>query len=805
MSKYLNSNPIAQKLYRDFYNLNESKETDSLLEKICGVILDTFKKIVFDLSNNKARNPDEFREKLSDLNSSKNVASLISKMKDYVEESPIFNSKYAKVKQMYIKGLNATTDSLKRVVEIEPSLGDRALENFKELSNTLINTVDRIAVDRMKKMEESLSISEDNTLNESISIGFEGRVETLKKKLVNLISESKGKDSKNGFGRDWQRIFSQLNQKLDVISSPKKTVSEKDRKSLAQIEKEVDNLSQEFFNSKVRATEVAMKQVLKDDKLLVKFDDLSSMLEDALDLLSKANVEEGMVDVNLREEMEEMEAKISEKVFPIRMGNKDSDKKFKGSGLIQSIQKSLIEAFPPVKNLMQNRGESDGKFGPATSLAIKSIQGIFGNKNMNGEIDRSLLDSFLSLDQISEKNKENIKKSLDSLRLAYSVSEAMTSTIGYELFETKYVDVDDLEAEIKKNLETVDLDAISNKNVSTEEALASSLAKLLRVGGFNKNAEAEDFLREDDTLKNSYPKNFVENWMEALESNKDEENKDSFFWVEREGEIGYLYALKRIQGGYKKPYNWEGWKKMSNEENETSRRDFADWYTSYYGNFGGIKNGAREKVIKDFFEKISRYEEKSEDRKIKRFLENIDQLVGLFGKNFKSESFDAIKNGFVDKQTMDTFVKIAKKAAQVDDESPDLGAEDFRILTIIVSLCLGNIAYNFETEKWDNALDVLKDKALKEPIMDRISKDRFSDDFKGGNESVLKNLIQFKSGNPIVQISESPKQLLLNLVGKGSIPFQNLIKKHIDRISLKDLEGKNIASNLKIYIVKKDI
>lgn len=799
--QYFNSNPIAQKLY-SLYNLNENENVDKLLDKISVVVLDSFKKIVFDLSNNKSRNPDAFREKLSDLSDSKNISNLISKMKDYAEEASLIDSKYSKVKQMYLKGLNKITDSLKRMVEIDPSLGNKAMKKIESLSDTLMGSVDRIAVERMKRLNES---SLDN-LYESISMGFEGRAETLRKKLVNLISESKGKDSKNGFGRDWQRIFSQLTQKLDVVTSEKRTVGEKERKALAQIEKEVDNLAQEFFNARVRATEVAIKQALSDDSFVTKFEDVSSMVEDALDQLSKANVEEGIVDVEIREEMEERDAKVAEKVFPIKMGNKDADQKFKGSGLIQAIQKALVEAFPPIKKLMQNRGESDGKFGPVTSVAIKSLQGVFGNKNMNGQIDRAMLDTLMGLDQISDKNKDAIKKSLDSLRSSYSVSESQKwATTEYELFETRYVDLDDLEEEIKKNLENVDLDALTSKSASTEDAMANSLAKMLRVGGFNKNAEGEDFLREDGTLKNSYPQSFVESWMEALEANREEKDKDSFFWVEEPGESGFLYAMKRIKGGHKKPYNWSGWVKMSGEENESSREEFAKWYISYYGNFGGIKSGDRESVIKEFFEKIEEYEEKSDDKKVGRFLGNLSQISGLFGKNFKSDSFENLKIGYVDKQTMDILVRIAKKAAQVEDQTPDLGAEDFRTLALITSLCLGNIAYNFETDSWEHALDVLKDRALKDSIMDRISKDRFSDDFGGGKESVLKNLIQFKNGNPVVQISESPKQLLLNLTGKGATPFNNLMKKHIERISLKDLEGKNVASNLKVYIVKKDI
>jgi hypothetical protein len=801
-NKYLNLNPVAQQFFSEVYRLNENENTDRLLDKIVVLVLDTFKKIVFDLSKDKFRNPDELREKLLDLDSAKTVRGLVSKMKDHAEESTIVDSKYSKTKQLYLKSLSKITDVLKRMVEIDPSIDDKALSTFKNLSDSLITSIDRIAVERMKRTNESESF----ILNEGSSMGFEGRIDSLRKKLVNLISSSKGKDSKSGFGRDWHRIFSQLNQKLESISDSNKIVSDKEKKALGQIEKEVDNLSREFFNSKVRATEVSIKQALGDDAFVTKFEDLPSMIEDSLDILSQANSEEEMIEVSLRDEMEERDAKVTEKVFPIKIGNKDSDPKFKGSGLIQAIQKSLIDAFPPVKNLMQNKGEADGKFGPATSVAIKSIQGIFGNKNMSGQLDKPLLDSILMLDQISDKNKDRIKKALSSLRTSYAVSESTRfAKTDYSLFESKYIDPDDLEEEIKKNLEGVDLESMVSKSMQNEESMANALAKMLRVGGFNKNAEAEDFLREDGTLKNSYPQDFVQGWMQALEENKEEENKDSFFWIEKEGDIGFLYAIKRLAGGYKKPYNWTGWVKMTKEENESSRTEFANWYISYYSNFGGLTSEQREKTIKNLFEYFDEYENQSEDKKVKRMLSYISEIKSFFGKNFKSDSFDNLKIGYVDKQTMDLFVKIAKKAAQVDDQDPDLGAEDFRILAIIVSMCLGSISYNFETEKWEHSLDVLKERVLSESILQRISKDKMAEDFGGGKDAALKNLIQFKEGSPVIKVTDSPKQLLMNYLGKIGNSFGSLIKKHIDRISLKDLEGKNVPAGLKVYVVKTDI
>lgn len=802
---YLNYNPVARNFIFDFYSLNENENVTRLLEKTALVVLDTFKKIAFDLANNKDRNPDELRLKLSDVSSTKTIKNLVSKIKDYSEEASVSDPKFANVKQIYLKGLSKIGDALKRMVEIDSNLEDRAIEYFTKFSNILIKEIDDIAIEKMKSINDSYSYV-GKKLNESIFIGFEGRIDKLRKKLVNLISDSKGKDSKNGFGRDWSRLFAQLNQKLDVVATSKDVIGEKDRKALSTIEKDTDNLGQEYYNAKIRATEVAMKQAMTDDNFLVKFSDLNDMIEQALDLIAKGNTEEALAEISIREEMEQKDAKVNEKVFPVKLGNKDSDSKFKGAELIKSTQKALMDSFPPIKNLLQSRGGNDGKFGPASSLAIKSIQGVFGNKNMNGQLDRPLLDSLLMLDQISAENKKKIKNALDSLRTAYSLSESLRSIDEhFQLFETKYIDLEDLESEIKKNLETIDLDSAPNQSQNSDEGMANALAKMLRIGGFNKNAESEDFLRDDKTLKNAYPVDFMENWMQSLEANKDTDNKDSFFWVEKKGSPGILYAMKRINGGAKKPYNWPAWTFITKEDNETSRGEFINWYISYYKDFAGISNDDRGKIFEDYFDKIGQFEEKSDNKIIQRFLKYIEDIKEPLGNSLKSESFENLKLGYVDKKLMDTLVKISNKASQVEDSSPDLGAEDFRILALVVSMCVGSLAYNTQNDSWGYALDILKEKSLTEDIMDRLGKDRMIEDIGTGRESLLKYLIVFKNGKPEVEKTDSPKQVFLDIMRKTYISSNNLFKKHLERISLDNLENKNLPPSLKVYVVKTEI
>lgn len=820
MHNYFTHNPAAKAIISDFMKLNENASVDNLLKRATEISLDTFKKIVFDLASQDNRNPDVLRAMMLDVASAKTVKSLVAKIKDYAGEAELGDSRFSKVKNMYINALNSMGDALKRLVEVDSKLEDSILNTFKISANKLISSLDSIAINVSKKQAANEALFLETvagSINESLFIGFKGRIEKLRKKLVNLISDSKGKDSKNGYGRDWQRLFTALEQKLEAIESSKDLTGERDRKTLSELEKQADSLSEEYYNYKIKAAEMSMKKIIEDDELITKYSDVTEIITAALDLIAKANVQELLIDKSIREEMDEMEQKVIQKVFPIKVGSKDTDLKFKKSGIITAVQKSLMAAFPPFKTFLQKHGGADGKFGPATSIAIKSIQSLLGNKNANGELDKSLFDSLLKMEQISEENKRALSKALDVLKKTYAMSES--KVLGMEnfskLFEAIFIDEDDLEREIQKN--SADLanfpEVKSNKEkeekTSSDSNLAKKLAKNLRKG-YNKNAEEEDFLKEDGTLKSSYPVEFVEAWVKTLEQNDNKTEKPAFFWLQEPDEkTGSLYSTKRLAGNFKKPYNWSKWKEFSGGDSPQDRDSFAKWYTGYFSKFGGLQDEQREKVISEL---LNFYSSPKNSATVNpkladsfsggaSFYDDIkDALKG--GKSSPdAEAYEYFKQGYLTTEALQKILEAASNAAQVDDEEPDLDFYDFVMLAICVFLCSSTLAWNSEKKKWDPAINILKDKVLKESVVNRILDNKIvENDPKAMIPALNKEGVEILNKG----YDGNSKRIFRENLERASSVLGPLIQRHADRINYKSKEDIKTFDSKNVFVVELD-
>ena len=603
-NNYLKNNLIANQISVDTFKLYENQDVDNALKISVNTLLELYKKISFDLASNRNRKFSTFSTSLTSVMDSTSVKSLVAKIKDICGDMEIADPVLAPLKKMYLDSINIVADAIKRMVELDPSLEAKCVEYFKSASKKLIASVKGVAEDYEKK------------LNESMVIGFPGRIDRLNVILMNLMTDSKGKDAKSGYGRDWHRLFTTLSQKLSAINGNKASFSDNERKSLAELEKKSDSLSQEYNQYKVKAMEMAMAKIMKDDDLANKFGDFNEIMTNALDQVTKANTEEGIIEVKVREDLEDKETKMHDRVFPLKMGDRDSDAKLKGSGIITSIQKALIDAFVPIKNLLDPRGGANGKFESGTSVAIKSIQSSLGNKEVSGKIDKPLLDAILKLDQISTENKDAIRDAISKLRESYTSlnesSVALSRLDFIKLMEAMtYIDPADIESKIGVYSEELEEDNNSMVDPKTSEALmAESLAKLLRTKDYNKNAEAEDFLREDGTLKGSCPPEFIDAWTKAISGDKNV----SFFFIEDEDGKGGLYATKRLSSNMNKPCNWNKYKSIAGEDNEDVDK-FGNWYTSYWKNLGGVSSDIKSKVIDDVMTsncKVSR-DEKLDD------------------------------------------------------------------------------------------------------------------------------------------------------------------------------------------------
>lgn len=704
--KYLNINPIARQLSIESLRLNENESVDELVKNLSIFLFDVYKKSIFDFAPAKQRKISTIKEKLKDTANSSSLKSLVAKIKDYSKETELGSSVYADVKSLYIKGMDEIADSLKRITEIDPKLEDKVIKYFQQRTSKYVSSIESVLKREKEEAEE---------LNESIRLGLGGSVDELKERLRKiLIPEAFGKTSDNGYGRNWHRIFTELDQKLTSLSRKKEISNEKEKKVLKDLESQTNKLAKEFYTYCMRATEAPFKKILADEEAAKKFEEVKDMVSSAMDILTRASAEQSTVDEEIREKTEGQDKKVTSMVFPIKIGDRDSDKKFKGSNLILNIQKALFNAFPPIKEMLSKRGGPNGEFGSAFSAAIKSIQSVLGNKNQSGEIDRALLDVILDADKVSQEDKELISDSLDSLRISY-VNENKFLTSSYffgNLNEASiHIDSERLASEIEKNMMEISEPETKVKGKSPLEYgdrtdgqdQAYELAKLLRGKGFVNGIEEEDFLREDGTLRASYSPEFMIAWTKTAEEAKKGDLPLYFCVNYRGSRIDGIYPAKRKMANAKRPANWPKWKEIVGDTDDDDIEDFANWYTSYYSNFGGLDSDSVYNLAKTIFSNNRSGD--GENEKI------YDKLFPHFGTKKITESF-------ISKQGMEDVKSAFIRGAQLEEKIQDLSESDFGLLANLVAFTSNMFTYNKKKEKFESVLanileDVLTEGELK--------------------------------------------------------------------------------------------
>lgn len=686
-NNYLKNNPIANQLSIETFRLFENQDVDKALEIAIDTLLGVYKKITFDLASDRNRSFDSFSKKIERVSDTSTVKGLIANIKDVCDDVELSDSTLASLKKMYLDSIDVLGDAIKRMVELDPSLEAKSIQYFKSSGKKLLESIKRIADDYQEK------------INESKAIGVPGRLERLKRSLINNIVDSKGKDAKSGYGRDWHRLFTTLGQKMSAIDTDKATFSDNDRKNLTDLEKKTDSLSQEYNQYKVKAAELMMGKIMKDVDLEAKFADFNEIMTNALDSVTKANTEEGIIEVKIREELEDKETRMQDRVFPLKVGDKDEDSKLKGSGLITSVQKSLMDAFVPIKNLLSPRGGANGKFETPTSVAIKSIQSSLGNKDVSGKLDKSLLDIILKLDQVSMENKDEIKNAISNLRISYSsLSEsghALSSSDFLRLMESMtYIDPNEIEDKIKIYSEEIDEDNNSAIEPTTSDyKMAETLSKLLRTKNYNKNAEAEDFLKEDGTLKGSCPPDFIDCWTKAISGDK----QISFFFMEDEKGDGGLYPVRRITCNVNKPCNWKKFKAIAGDDIDDVHK-FGSWYTTYWKNFGGVGSEIKAKVLDDVITSNCNLAKE----------EKLDDVVTIYEglENSFIPYKDEISKGYLRPNSMKSIISGIKGMVGNDGIS-NLSPGEIRALYNTVIVISPLITFNRDKDEWTPALTML--------------------------------------------------------------------------------------------------
>ena len=799
--KYLNINPIARMMSIETFRIFENESVDELIQKLATSSFDIFKKVVVDFAPAKQRKISTVKEKLKDTANSSTFKTLLAKMKDYAADTEIENSYLADVKSLYIDSMEQLADAIKRAIEIDPKLEDKVIKNFQSRTTKYANSLES-AYKRKKEEEEEL--------NESFGLGLKGRVEALKHKLrMVLIPESAGKNSDNGYGRNWYRIFTELDQKLSAINHKKEISNDKEKKALKDLESQTDKLAKEFYTYCMRAAEAPFKKILSDDEISNKFEDVKELVSSAMDTLTRATVEEANAEDEMREKTEGYDHKVSSLVFPLKIGDNDSDKKFKGSLIIANLQKSLMNAFPPIKDLLAKRGGADGKYTSAFSVAVKSLQGVLGNKNVSGEIDRALLDTILDADKINKSDKEAIADSLDILRKEYvneSYAPSKSSVISSSEFfgsvneASIHIDADKLETELEKYAKDLSepessrggRSALGRGDRSDNTDQAYELAKLLRSKGFVKGAEEELFLREDGSLRASYSPEFMIAWTKTAEDAK-EGDLPLFFWVDYKGsKIDGLYAAKRLMTNAKRPCNWPKWKEVVGDVDEDDMKDFADWYSSYYSNFGGIDTDDLASLAKSLFS--HNREENDENSK------TYDKLYSYFGtKGYKnhylsSEGLEAVKSAFV-------------RGSQMEEKIQDLSESDFGLLANLVAFISTMFTYDKDDDKFVPVLDVILDEVLTAEELKKLSSEESigSSESSGDLVAVLdkKGIRKANKQDKGSGESRNKKVFEENLKRAKSVHLPS-VKKHVSRMNAKNSDDLSRGESKGIYIPSVD-
>jgi hypothetical protein len=708
---YIN-NPVANSFLQEYYDkIFENENVDELLVKIADNSLNAFKIITFDLAPKRDRNPDVIRVKLSDVANSKNVKELTSKLLDYADDNDLVNSKFYESKKLYLDALKKFCEALNRTSEISKSKDEVSIKQFKLAASKLMNSIDNIAkqaAEEEKKANENLDLYyfEDH-LNESIFTGYKDRLKDLKKLLTNLKTSAEGKDQKNGYGKDWKMVFVELDEKrktLDVNEG-----GEKNRKLLEELEKQVAKFQAEFNDSLIKAANRSLQKLEADEEIYTTYSDVTDLVGQAIELLTRAKTQYLMAVKDIKDENEVKEIEISKTLFPLKRGDTDSDKKMKNSGLIFAIQKSFVDGIPSAGKLLKSKGGPNGKYGPATTSIVATIQKITGNKNQNGELDRTLLGDIISSDWVSDENKKKIQTALEIIK---SKTNENYNYLSYEkIFEGKIqINQSEFESELAKKFDEVksmSVDRAKGEDVSHKPGSASGVGKLAKKLRelYSIKIEEDAFVKSDGTLKSSYSTQFIKDWNSALEKVENEEPKNfAYFFAD-----GGVYNINLASTSLKNACNWSKWTdfRKIKDLNDEDAIDFLTNYLKGWTTFGMVRPGYRYDGIKTLSKQNSD-----------------NDSLDLSGPYEMMET--SIKNKeipFIDYETLKgDIAKAFKIVLQKEEKSPDLGKEEFVALNNFLIMIANCVSFN--GEKFISCVKWIDENVIGESTAKRIIKDQ---------------------------------------------------------------------------------
>ena len=818
MKDYFKFNPIAKQFY-GYELIKENEKIDALLKKVSDSSLEIFKKLNFDLAPSKDRKVDVFRLKLRDILNSSTGPEMLAKMKDYSDENQLVDGKYEGTKKNYMDSMDLLDKAIKKIKDISKEKDSIFVEYVKSASKNTQSNLDELEKKKIesekekKKINDSLEIEESDKIYESLFSGYRGRVKNLDKKLTDLISSSEGKTASAGYGRDWKRIFMELDQKLNAIDITREGTGNKDKEILSGLEKDVEKYQKEFNTAIIKSADNEIKKIENDTELNSVYGDVLTLINKSMDILSNANAAKAIVDASVLDDINDREEKFNSDVFPIKVGDKDTDSKFGDSKIIEKIQKGLMNGIPDVKSFLSGKGGADGKYGPASSAVISALQKQSGNKNIDGEITRPLLDLILASDFIGYSDREKITDAMDLVRKEVITESRFVKDSGFffGLNEAEKIrlNIGELTSDINsyygtiKDSKKTDSEG-SNKgsgDSSNQKELADSTSKALRSIGLK--LEAEHFLKSDDSIKNKFNAGFIKAWSFSAGEKKSDDKLAYFFYD------GGLNSIKNYRTSYTAPLNLSKWKEIKGSEDSEEIRSFVDSYSLKYSKIGGINKKLAYEVIDEFYKSINTDKE---------FLKNVYSAYSRIENLVKSKSPFVEESELSSKVGRSIRVLIQSDASEVDND--DLGADDFIAIGNILTLTLGMFTYS--EGKMITVSDWIRKNVMDDSVIKRLNDDGYftSKDVKHGiiacdkeAESGL-GLVKSHVISPRNHFSDS----LLNSFGKdiprggkfdGSNKYvfynNEISKQHLNRMNAKSFSDVSTKYSPCIDVNKDDL
>ena len=734
MNQYLKNNPVARAIFESDRagRLFENEAVDGVLRTISDACLDIYQKIVFDMAPNRERNPSGTRTKLSPLIDAKDIDAVVSVLRNDSAEAGIKTPSYSESKNLYLQALEKYTEALISACKVNKANEKFILDYIKAGAQVKQRTTEYLAKSAKEENDAKINDSESfyfngelTSLYESgIFTGYKGRVEDLRKILANLILSSKDKTSKNGYGRDWQTTFVDLDEKRKTLDTSKGAFGEKDKKALDDLEKQVDKYRLEFIKASNTAIDKSLTTVANDEELNGAYGDVNTLCDEAKLLKTRADSQYATALTVIKDEHKEKEEVFNKTLFPITRGNTDADDKFKDSGLIFAIQKTLCDGIPAAGKLIKSKGGPNGKYGPATKSVIATIQKMEGNKNVNGEIDQALLSDILSSDWVSDENKKIIHKALDIAKV--KMNESLSTVFSFSDFSNvvkineKKITINndefekELDAQYKETVSSEPLSATKNdsskggeedddKAESKSPAEVAKLAEKLR-SVYNLKIEGSDFTRNDGSLKPSYDSKFIKAWMKALDDVTASAKDFKYFFTD-----GGLYRIDRKDTSLKSPSNWAKFEKV--DEKDDAYLFFKN-NVSQFLTLGYINHKKRYEAINNFISRVSGASK----------FKNVASKLKSMNKEFPFMSMDDMKGD----------VKRAFKIAiDVDSKNPDMGTYEFTLLNSLIVVLSNCVTYDPDKKKFIPCIKWIHDNILTEDVCQRISDDKLLIDEAG--------------------------------------------------------------------------